>query len=225
MTIEETKEVAGEVAGEETKQEAQEQPEVTNVSEVNKETETISFDLWGESIELPVEKAKALIEKRQAKTAEFKELQEKLNSFQSEKQQLADKLKVETLAKENKLKELENHFTEQLNEKVSKYKTKIVESELTRNLLSHPEFLGQDVLTDAIKLLKADNNFDLDETDNITASGKTITQVVSDFISERPAFRKVNKAAHSGARPAAIQAPKTTNPMGSLTSGLGKLLN
>ena len=202
-------------------QATQEASPITNVGEINKETHSISVDLYGESIELPIDTAKKLIEKRTEKNKEFNSLKEKLDSFQSEKQKLADQLKVETLAKENKLKELESHFTEQLNEKVSKYKTKIVESELTRNLLSHPEFLGQDVIGDAIKLLKADNNFDLDETDNITASGKTITQVVSDFISDRPAFRKVNKAAHSGSRPAAIQAPKQSP---NIADGLRQLL-
>ena len=204
--------------------ETQTTPEVTNVAEVNKETETIQFDLWGESIELPVEKAKALIEKRQTKTAEFKELQEKIQTFQNEKNSLREQLKLEQLAKENKLAQLEAHFTEKLNEKISVYRSKIIESELTKNLMNHPEFLGNDVLEDAILLLKSSNNFDLADDNSIKAGDKTITEIVSDFVSSKPAFKKASKATLSSARPAAVKAEKATNPMASLAAGVGKLL-
>lgn len=207
-------------------QATQEASPITKVGEIDKTNETIDVDLFGISVTLPVDQAKELIAKRQEKTKDYKELQDKLNSFQSEKQQLADKLKVETLAKENKLKELQAHFTSELNEKVSKYKNKVIEAELTRQLTSHPEFLNSpEVISDSLKLLKAENSFDLADDDTIKAGEKSVTEVVSEFLISRPSFRKVNKAAHSGSRPAAIQAPKTTNPMGSLTSGLGKMLN
>ena len=221
MTIEKQTDAASENQ-EQTQNETTEVPQVTNVKEVDKEKETITFDLWGESIELPVEKAKSLIQKRQEKTTEFKELQDKLNSFQTEKQELANKLRIETLAKENKISELESVFTEKLNEKVGKYKQKIVESELTRQLLSNPEFLGQEVLADAIKLIKSDNSFDLDENDEIVAGDKNITDIVKDFVNSRAAFKKVGKGNTNSARPAAINAPRSKP---TLSQGLEKFLN
>ena len=221
MTVEDKNEqVAGEVASEETQ--ATQEAEITKVGEIDKTNETIDVDLFGISVTLPVDKAKELISKRQEKTNEYKELKSKLDSFQLEKQKLAEQLKVETLAKDNKIAELQEHFTSELNEKVSKYKNKVIEAELTRQLTSHPEFLNSpEVISDSLKLLKAENSFDLADDDSIKAGDKTITEVVSEFLISRPSFRKVNKAAHSGSRPAAIAQPKQSP---NIADGLRQLL-
>ena len=225
MTIEKQTDAATETQEQTTNETVTtEVPQVTNVKEVDKEKETITFDLWGESIELPVEKAKSLIQKRQEKTTEFKELQDKLNSFQAEKQELANKLRIETLAKENKISELESIFTEKLNEKVGKYKQKIVESEITRQLLSNPEFLGQEALPDVIKLIKSDNSFDLDENDEIVAGDKKVNEIVKEFLDAKPVFRKASKETSSlkNGRPAPVKAAKEK---ASLANGLKNFLD
>lgn len=179
--------------------------DVTNVGTVNKETETISVDLWGTSINLPVDKAKEVIEKRQSQSKGYNELKAKLEAYEVEKQTLQTKLQAAELAKEGKLEEAEAVFNQRLNEKVTKYHQKIVTNELKSELLSNPEFLGGEALTnDAISLITSKHKFELTDDNEIVSDGKSTKQLVSDFLKEREAYRKVAKGNSTSARPAAI---------------------
>ena len=203
--------------------ETQTQEDVTNIGNVNKETETIAVDIFGTTVNLPINQAKAVIEKRQSQSKGYNELKAKLDAYEVEKQTLQTKLQAAELAKQGNLEEAENLFNQKLNDKVSKYHNKIVTNELKAELLSNPEFLGGDALTkDAIDLITTKYKFDLAEDDSILSDGKTTKQIVSDFLKERDAYRKVSKGTGTSARPAAIV--ETKGPV-NLARGLAEFLD
>ena len=213
--------VSGDVATETETTETTEQ--ITNVGDVNEENKTISVDMWGVSVDLPLDKAKALIEKRDSRSKVFNEINTKVKEYETKLTEATRKAQALEAARNGAVAEAEALFNQKLDEKLNKFKSKVVDGELKSALTSHPEFLNsEETIQDALSLIKAQNALDLDDDNNITAAGKDIKTIVNEFISSRPAFKKVGKGNTNSARPAAINAPRSKP---TLSQGLEKFLN
>lgn len=188
---------------------------ITSVGDVNDENKTIAVDMYGIQVDLPVDKAKELIKKRDNRSKMFNEINDKLKEYETKVSEAERRARALEAAKSGEVAEAEAIFNEKLNNKVSKYHSKIVKGELKAALASHPEFIGGEVVTnDAISLILSQNEFSLDDNDEITSSGKAVSEIVSDFIKNREAFRKVSRGNNSHARPSAINPPKQKKSLG-----------
>jgi antitoxin component of MazEF toxin-antitoxin module len=186
--------------------------------------ETIKTDIFGIELDLPVEVAKKLIAKRDERTSVFKDLNQKVQVYEKEKSELAKRLEMAEKVKAGAFEEAEKIASQKAEEKLSKFRNKVVDSEITNAFLQHPEFLGKDVLEDAIKLLKMDKSFDLNEEDNTIKSGdKTVEDTVRNWLQGKPAFRKVASATSQPKKFGKAQEQKATGT-DALASGLAKFM-
>ena len=195
--------------------------ETDKVVDTQTETKTIKVDVYGEEIELPIEKAKQIIAKRDEKSKLFNEVSTKMKEYETKAAEAARKAAALEAARNGDVAAAEAAFNQKLNEKVDKYRSKIVEGELKSLLLSDESFLGKEALDDAIKLLRADNEFDLADDGTIKSGEKSISDTVKEFLANKPVFRKaVKEVASGGARPAAVKPAKQA----SILSGLEKFM-
>ena len=221
INVEESTGDSSEATSEATSEVTSEQ--ITNVGEVNSESKTISVDLFGTAVELPIDKAKEIIKGRDSRSKAFNEIANKVKNYETQLEDNKRQLQAIEAAKNGLEKEAEALFNQKLEEKVNMYRQKIVDGELKSVLLSEESFL-QEGLEDAINLIKLNNNFDLDDSNNITSSGKKVNEIVKEFLDAKPVFRKASKEASSlkNGRPAPV---KPAKEKASLANGLKNFLD
>ena len=133
-------------------------------TKVESKPETISIDLHGVTVDLPIEKAKILIEKRDLGKNQLKELQDKLTIFAQEKDAAAKKVQALELAKNQDMEALEKVMSEKYTTKLSTLERAVVHNSIKATLVSNQNFIGdQAALNDAVTLLVASNNFQRSE--------------------------------------------------------------
>jgi hypothetical protein len=191
-------------------------PEETPAPEV-----TLKVDVYGEEIELPMSRAKAIIAKRDEKSKLFNEVSLKMKEYETKAQENARKAQALEAARSGDIQAAEAAFNQKLEEKVSKFRSKIVEGEIRSALSNHEDFLGGDVTADVIKLLKAEHNFDLGDDDVVKVGDKDVKTIVKEFLDSRPAFRKASKG---DGKNRAVPTVKTPPKVANLGSAIKKLI-
>lgn len=112
-------------------------------------------------------------------------------SLESEVSQARNQLKALNSEKELFSSHQENKINEAVNEAVSKYHNKLIDMEIKTSLTSNPKFLNNETtLNDAVKLLKSDNKFLLDENSVTTEDGISVSELVNNFLESREQFQK-----------------------------------
>ena len=110
----------------------------------NQKNDVIEVEVYGVAVKLPVEDARKLVEKRDKNSAGYKELSDKLKSYEQEKNELARKLEFETRAKAGAYAEAENIVAEKYKGQISKYHQKVIETDIKNVLSTIPEYLNDD---------------------------------------------------------------------------------
>lgn len=189
-------------------------------------SKTLKVDVFGEEIELPIEKAKALISKRDERTSIFKDLKTKVDNYEKELTETKRRAEGLEKAKNGALAEAEAIFSQKVQAKLDRLHTKLVDQEIESTLKSIPEFIGtEDVTKDVMKLLKVDNKFVVDEeTGEIkTDTGKPAKELVQEFVNARDTLKKPTNTAFNGGRRIAGATPaQTPKERPSMADGLKK---
>jgi hypothetical protein len=202
--------------------------EVAKATEVtsNQPEKTIPVDIYGETIELPLSKAKAIIAKRDEKTQGYKQLQEKVTKAEAQAKQEAERASLLEAMKKSSVEEVEAMASKKYVEKLEKIQNQVVNKELESSLLSNDEFIKES-LPDAIKLLKGDFDFQVNEEGDkvVTKDGKEVKEVVRDWVLKKEIFRRAKGATSTGAKTQGkTQVKQERNLNEGLAKGLGKLL-
>ena len=193
----------------------------TDQKVVNK-PETIEVDIFGVSLPLPLDKAKELISKRDERTSVFKDLSEKVRKYETDLSDTKKRLDMAEKVKAGAFEEAEKIANSKLEEKIGKYKSKVIDSEVITALKSNPEFLDSpEVMKDVLKLIKAEHTFELTDDDSVKAGEKDVRTVVNEFLKDRPAYRKAVK---SETQPKKFAKAPVEKLKGDLSSGLGKFI-
>jgi len=124
-------------------------------------SDKISVDIFGETVELPLETAKKIISKRDSKSKEYKELSEKVSQAEKKASQEAERARLIELSKSQNFDELKLEASKEFREKLDKVSSRIVRKELESALLASDDFI-KDFKDDAVKLLQMDFQFKLD---------------------------------------------------------------
>ena len=196
---------------------------VTGSGEVNADNKTISVDLFGVSIDLPLDKAKELIGKRDQRTTAFKDLSDKVGAFETQIVDTTRRAEAAEAAAKGNLVEAEAMFSSKSDELVKKYQSKLIKAEIVEALSSNDKFLNTDeTRQDAIALVMAQNVFTLDSNDNIIGTdSKTVKDLTNSFVDSREAFQT---AANTGT----INQPRKVaggNEKPNMKKALGKFLD
>lgn len=118
---------------EENKEEVKQPQEVAKVTEVvNKDT--ITIDLDGVSIDVPVETGKKLIEARQKNKRDFKELSEKVAKAEAAAKSEAEKLALTKAMKENDIESVKAQISSEYIAKIAQYEERIFKGEVKAHL-------------------------------------------------------------------------------------------
>ena len=180
-------------------------PQVTPETKAN----TISVDIFGVAIDLPVDKAKELILKRDERSTLFNGLKSQVNDWEAKANDATRKASAIEAARNGDVAAAEELFNQKLNAQVNRYKGKVVDAEIQSSLLSNPAFLDtHSNRQDALALIKASNVFELDEDNNVKSSDKTVADIVNDFVNSRDAFKKAAQGNPNRARVMPVLAPK-----------------
>ena len=148
-------------------------------------------EIFGQSIELPYDQAKAMIAKRDEKSQALKDLASRVSKY--EKDLESEKRRADALeaAKKGELAEAEEIFSRKHQEKIDKYRNVTVQSALIAALKSDERFVGGDDITeDVLNLLKSKFTFDVDDELKVKAGDKTVNEVVEDFLNNKPIYCK-----------------------------------
>jgi hypothetical protein len=190
------------------------------------EDKKIQVDLApGVSIELPYEAAKKVIEKRDTLTKGYKELEVRLKDIETAKQKAEERAKLAELSKAGDMEALKAEASREYRERVDKIQNRIVSKEIETALLADESFL-KDSLPDALKLLKADFQFSVDEAGEkvVTADGKAVGDVVKEWLGSKKIFQKAPVATGTGGgKPGPGRPPKTQDA--DMTKGMAKMFN
>lgn len=164
-------------------------------------SETIDTDVFGVTIPLPVAIAKEIIAKRDERHKVFKDLDGKVKEYETKLSDAQRQAQAQKATLEGKLAEAESIYSQKANERLAKIHDRIVNKELESVLLADDLFIKES-LSDAVKLLKADQSFALDEAGEkiVTKDGKDATEVIKDWIKNKPIFRKATGTTPTGAR-------------------------
>lgn len=181
----------------------QQNTEGSPVKEVSNQVTTppdMEVDIDGITVKVPYEQGKKMIEKRQEKHKLFKEISEKATTYEKELNETRKKLEFESAAKKGAYEEARQLALRETSEKLQKLQSAIIHKELKATLVSHPDFIGGDTTDDALKLL-GDAGFTLNDNDEVVSKdGKAVKDVVNDFISAKPLFKKAKTTQGLGAK-------------------------
>lgn len=160
---------------EETKQEVTKQPEVSK--------DTITVDLDGVSIDVPLETGKKLIEARQKNKKDFKELADKVAQAEATAKQEAERASLLKSMKELDIEAVKNQVAQEYTAKIATYENKIFKGEV-KSLLATAGVLPS-ALDDAVNLALQGAKVSL-EGDNIKINDKLAKEAVDEFVKGRP---------------------------------------
>jgi hypothetical protein len=177
--------------------------EVKNDSVTVPETKSdkISVDIFGETVELPLETAKKIISKRDSKSKEYKDLSEKVSQAEKKATQEAERARLIELSRTNSFDELKLEASKEFRDKLDKVSSRIIKKELESSLLSQEDFI-KDFKDDAVQLLQLTHNFTLDDAMEkvVGSDGKEVSEVVKEWLSKKDNFRKAKGTSGTGAK-------------------------
>jgi hypothetical protein len=208
--------------------EASNQEEIKLSQEQPQDAKKISVDIGGGvSVELDIEQGKKWIQYRDSKTKGYRELETKLKSAEEAAKQEKSRAELLEAIKKQSVEEVEAMASKKYVDKLEKIQSKVVAKEIESALLSNDDFL-KDSKEDAIKLLKAEHTFQVnDEGDKVvTKDGKEVNEVVKEWLSKKDIFRKAKGVTSTGAK---LQGGKTPPVVArkeageNMSKGLGKL--
>lgn len=191
---------------------------------------TLKTDIFGVEIELPIDTAKALIAKRDERTKAFRDLDAKVKEFETRNSDIARQAEAQKAALEGRIAEAEALFAQKHQEKLTKMQSAVARNALKAAFKSSDEFVGDDAaLGDAIALVLSAHSFEVaDDLSIKNTTGKTVEEVVSEFIAARPAFRKARPAVRgqpgTPATGNASVGKKPASALNSIAAGLAKHL-
>jgi hypothetical protein len=154
-------------------------PEVTS----NEAERTISVDVYGVQVDLPMSKAKELITKRDEKTKGYKELQEKVSKAEAVAKQESDRAALMKAMKESDIDAVKAQVSSEYLDKINKYETKIFRGEV-KSLLATSGVLPS-ALDDAVSLALQGAKVTL-EGDEIKINDKVAKDAIEEFVKGRP---------------------------------------
>lgn len=196
-------------------------------TEATQPEKTIPVDIYGETIELPLSKAKLIISKRDEKTQGYKQLQEKVAKAEAQAKQEAERASLLEAMKKSSVEEVEAMASAKYVDKLKKIEAKVTAKEIESALLSNDDFIKES-LPDAIKLLKSDFEFHVNDDGDkvITKDGKTVDETVKEWLKTKDLFRKAKGANPTGGKLGGGKTPNLiqSNPNEALMKGLGKML-
>jgi len=171
---------------------------------------TISVDIFGVAIDLPLEKAKELILKRDERSTLFNGLKSQVTDWETKAHDATRKASAIEAARNGDVAAAEELFNQKLNAQVNRYKGKVVDAEIQTQLLANATFLDTPSnRQDAMALIKAANVFELDDDNNVKCADKTVADIVSGFVNSRDAFKKAAQGNNNRmARVSPVVAPK-----------------
>lgn len=193
--------------------------------------ETMTVDLWDAKVELPKEIAKQVIAVRDAKTKEYNEVNEQLTSIRAAEE--AAKLKAaEAERKAQALEAMKNDDVDKAKELLSaEYQQKIAKYEAhqfklaVENVVAKREDLIDGAAADVVGQVIAQNQFKLNDDFTVTnADGKTVEQLVSDYVDSR-SYLKIATGNKPMGTPRKTDAPQTKSADEKFKAGLDKLIN
>lgn len=186
----------------------------------------IEVDLFGASVRMPRSEAQKIIEKRDGRTQEFRQMQQKLEETARKAEENDRRARAAEQARQGDLEAAERTFSERYATRIDKMSRAVIRASIEAQLRANPDFIGDEAsLRDAQTLLAA-NELQIDEeTLTVKAGDKTVADLVKDFLNDRPAFRKAR-----GRTPPASprqsgeqQAPaRPASPQSMIASGLAK---
>ena len=171
---------------------------------------TISVDIFGVAIDLPLEKAKELILKRDERSTLFNGLKSQVTDWETKAHDATRKASAIEAARNGDVAAAEELFNQKLNAQVNRYKGKVVDAEIQSHLLANAAFLDTPSnRQDAMALIKAANVFELDDDNNVKSLDKSVADIVSGFVNSRDAFKKAAQGNNNRmARVSPVVAPK-----------------
>jgi hypothetical protein len=203
------------------------QPVTTQTQPVK--PDLIKVDVYGEEILLPVDQAKSIIAKRDQRHSVFKDLDTKVKEYETKLTETTRTAAAQKAALEGKLAEAESLFSQKANEKLEKINNRIVLKEIESALLADESFIKESK-DDALKLLKSDYKFKLDEEGEkvITDDGRNATDVVKEWLKSKSIFKKATTIMPTGGKvgpKSTVQKTANSQPQINFTDALYDHLN
>jgi len=166
-------------------------------------------DLWGTEVELPADKAEALIQLRDSRVNEYNELKTKLDSLVSEKAQAEARAEAEEkskreleLAKKGELDALRESVTKEYKDKIEQLTSTLVKQKIRDSILSI-ENVNKKAIDTIARLVEAERP--ILEGDSVKVGEKPLSEYVSSLISDNDYFQVVTSPVGTGGS-------KPTNP-------------
>jgi hypothetical protein len=166
---------------------------------------TITVDLYGESIELPVSKAKAIIAKRDTKTKEYNELKGKITVAESQAKAEAERAQLLESMKKLDADAIEEQVGAKYKDTISRFERKVFNGEITATLAK----LGvlPDALPDSVKLVLSDAKPELDG-DSIKLNGVAVEEYLKTWVEKKQHLVAVKAAAKAAGKHGPAVPPK-----------------
>lgn len=161
---------------------APEQPKQPEVAPKQPEA-TISVDLEGVSIEVPLETGKKIIEARQKAKKELGTLKEQVAKAEAIAKQESDKAALLKAMKESDVESVKAQVAQEYLDKIAKYENKIFKGEL-KSLMASQGVLPS-ALDDAVNLALQGTKVSL-EGEEIKLGDKSAKDAVEEFLKARP---------------------------------------
>jgi hypothetical protein len=165
-------------------------PEVTQTIPTGPEA-TMPVDVYGMSINLPISQAKELISKRDNKTQEFREVNNKLLEADKAAKREAERANILEKMKAGDIDQVKEAASKEFKTKLEILQAKILDKEIKSSFYEADDFL-KEYSDDAVKLFKSEFVIEYDENENIKANGKDIKEAVKEFINRKEIFRKAS---------------------------------
>jgi hypothetical protein len=168
--------------------------------EEKKQEGVIDVDVFGVSIPLPIETARQIISKRDERTSVFKDLADKVKTYETTLADTKRQSEAQKAALEGRLAEAESLFSKRADDKLANIQNHLINREIESVLLSDPTFIA-DSKEDAVKLLKSDMRFTLSEDGTtILAGDKPAKDEIANWLKGKAIFKKATGATPTGGK-------------------------
>jgi hypothetical protein len=167
----------------------------------NEPEKTIPVDIFGETVELPLSKAKAIIAKRDEKTQGYKQLQEKVAKAEAQAKQESERASLMEAMKKSSVEEVQNLASKEYREKLEKIASRTIKKEIETALLNQDNFL-KEYKDSAIKLIESEFKFSLDENYEkvVGSDGKEVKDVIQNWLDKNENYKRAKTTSGTGAK-------------------------
>jgi len=157
----------------------------TTETQQTTETTSMEVDLFGIKVALPLEQAKQVIQKRDERVKNYKELESNYQTTSKKLLEATEKSKLVESDYEKVKSDIETRIKTEYEDVLTSYKTKLIHSAIDSAILSNDNIVEDKAAREDLKQLFLATNKDI-ATDNLQ-------EALVEFVKEKPHFLRASK--------------------------------